>query len=82
MKNDESLYLAERIRASLASHPEVSELGIDVVVVKERIVVRGTLTSDRRKAQVLAHVRTLCPDLEIDDELRVEVLREPKTETV
>ncbi len=79
---DESVYRAERVRESLACEPEVSELGLEVVIVDDRIVLRGTLTSDRRKAQVLEHVRRLCPDLEIGDELRIEVLRGPKTESV
>jgi osmotically-inducible protein OsmY len=82
MRKDESLYLAERVRESLASDPSVAELGIEVVVFEERVVLKGTLTSDRRKAQILAHVRKLCPDLVVGDELRIEVLREPKTESV
>jgi len=82
MKKDESLYLAERVRESLASEPSVAELGIEVVVVEERVVLRGTLTSDRRKSQVLAHVRKICPDLIVGDELRIEILSEPETESV
>jgi osmotically-inducible protein OsmY len=82
MKKEESLYLAERVRTSLASEPSVAELGIEVVVVEERVVLRGTLTSDRRRDQVLAHVRKVCPGLTIGDELRIETLREPETESV
>ena len=82
MKKDESLYLAERVRESLASEPSVAELGIEVIVVEERVVLRGTLTSGRRKAQVLAHVRSICPHLVVGDELRIETLSEPETETV
>ena len=48
----------------------------------ERVVLRGTVTSERRREQVLALVVRLCPDLEIDDEIRVEVLRDPKSEPV
>ena len=79
---DESVYRAEHVRESLACEPGVSELGLEVDIVDDRIVLRGTLTSDRRKAQVLEHVQRLCPDLEIRDELRVDVLRAPKTESV
>ena len=79
---DERVYRAEHVRESLACDPAVSELGLEVAIVDERIVLRGTLTSERRKAQVLEHVRRLCPDLEIRDELRVDVLRGPKTESV
>jgi osmotically-inducible protein OsmY len=82
MRSDESVYRAEQVREALASEPCVSELGIEVAVVGTRIVLRGTLTSERRREPVLDHVKRLCPDLEIDDELRVEVLREPKTESV
>ena len=82
MKKYESLYLAERVRESLASEPSVAELGIEVAVVEERVVLRGTLTSDRRKAQVLAHVHKICPDLVVGDELRIEPLSEPETESV
>ena len=79
---DESVYRAERVRESLACDPGVSELGLEVVIVDERIVLRGAVTSERRKAHVLEHVQRLCPDLEIGDELRVDVLRGPKTETL
>ena len=65
MRNDESVYRAERIREALATEPEVAELGVEVAVVGGRIVLRA-----------------ICPDLEIDDELRVETLREPKTEVL
>ena len=82
MRKDQSLYLAERVRSSIAEDPDVSELGIEVEVEGERIVLRGSLTSERRKTQVLALVERLCPGLEIDDEMRVEILREPKSETV
>ena len=82
MRKDQSLYLAERVRSSIAEDPDVCELGIEVAVEGERIVLRGSLTSERRKAQVLALAQRLCPGLQVDDEMRVEVLREPKTETV
>jgi len=82
MKSDESVYRAERIREALATQPDVGELGIEVAVVGARIVLRGTLTSERRRTHILEHVRAICPDLEIDDELRVETLREPKTEVL
>jgi osmotically-inducible protein OsmY len=82
MRNDESVYRAERIREALATEPGLGELGIEVVVVGARIVLRGTVTSERRRTHILEHVRTTCPDLEIDDELRVETLREPKTEVL
>ena len=82
MRNEENLYRAERVRAALASDPAVCELGIDVVIVYDRIVLRGTVTSDRRKAEIFALVRKLAPDLEIGDELRVEILRQPTAESV
>jgi len=82
MKNEESVYFAERVRATLAADPDVAELGIEVLFVGGRVVLRGTVTSDRRKEQVLALVQRLCPGLEIDDDLRIEVLREPKAESV
>ncbi|HVQ35670.1 MAG TPA: BON domain-containing protein [Candidatus Bathyarchaeia archaeon] len=82
MRNDESVYRAERIREALATEPEVAELGVEVAVVGGRIVLRAIVTSERRRAHILEHVRRLCPDLEIDDELRVETLREPKTEVL
>jgi hypothetical protein len=82
MRSDESLYRAERVRKAIASEPGVCELGIEVEIVGERVVLRGTVTSERRREQVLALVVRLCPDLEFDDEIRVEVLRDPKSEPV
>ncbi len=82
MRNDESLYLAERIRASIASEPGLCELGIEVVVVDDRVVLRGTLGSDRRRQQIVALVRRLAPQLPVVDELAVQVLRAPNAEVV
>jgi hypothetical protein len=82
MKNDESVYRAERVRQALATEPGLGELGIEVAVAGGRIVLRGVLTSERRRVHIFEHVRRICPDLEIDDELRVETLRAPKTEVL
>ena len=82
MTNSATPYRAERIRAAIASEPGVCELGISVEIVGDRVVLRGTVTSDRRRDQVLALVARLCPDLQLDDEMQVEVLRDPKAESV
>lgn len=82
MNDATSPYRAERIRAAIASEPGVCELGISVEIVGNRVVLRGTVTSDRRRDQVLALVHRLCPDLQIDDDMQVEVLRDPKSEPV
>jgi osmotically-inducible protein OsmY len=82
MKSDESVYRAERIREALATEPGLGELGIEVVVLGGRIVLRGVVSSERRRVHISEHVRRICPDLEIDDEMRVETLREPKTEVL
>ena len=82
MNDATSPYRAERIREAIASEPGLCELGISVEIVANRVVLRGTVTSDRRRGLVLALVERLCPDLQIDDDMQVEVLRDPKAETV
>lgn len=80
MKNDTTPYRAERIREAIATR--ACELGIEVEIVGDRIVLRGTVPSDRRREKVLEFVAQLAPDLTIDDEMDVQVLREPKAEPV
>ena len=82
MNDATSPYRAERIREAIASEPGVCELGISVEIVVNRVVLRGTVTSARRREQVVALVARLCPDLPVDDEMQIEVLRDPKAERV
>jgi osmotically-inducible protein OsmY len=82
MKADEKLagYLAERLRAELARDPLVGRLGVEIVVVGGRVVLRGEVATLERKQRMAEAVARLVPDLQVDDEVRVRALSEPERE--
>jgi len=81
--SEPTAYLAERIRIALAHDPRTHELGLLVSVAAGRVVVSGTVTSATRSRDVVTVVRELCPDLEIQDDLRVKAAdAPPDSETV
>lgn len=50
-------HVVVHIRDALAVDARVSELGLEVVVVGEHVVVRGSVTTSSRKEQILVVVR-------------------------
>ncbi len=55
-------YRAEHLRAALAADPRVHELGLDVAVLGDTIVLRGTVATEAMRAAVGEVAREFAPD--------------------
>ena len=53
--SDRDPYLAEHVREALAQDPRVGELGLNVEIIGETVVLRGTLTSPERR-EAASHI--------------------------
>ena len=73
---DPPQYAAERIRSALAADPRVAELGVAVKIVGNRVQLGGAVATRDRRQLVEEIVRGLMPDHEVQNDIRVEDLRE------
>jgi hypothetical protein len=64
-------YVVARIQEALILDDRLAEQGLDVVAVNERIVVRGKIATDERRAAALELVRRLAGGREIVDDVDV-----------
>ena len=69
---DPPQYVAERIRAALASDPRVSELGLAVKIVGSRVQLGGAVATPDRRALAEEIVRQLLPEHEIQNDIKVQ----------
>lgn len=76
-------YLAQHLHEALASDPRVNELGIEVEIEGETVVLRGTLTSPEQREAVTRVARDVAPDHQVRNETTVKDLTEPtQTEVI
>lgn len=76
-------YLAEHLHEALASDPRVNEIGIEVGIEGETLVLRGTLTSAEQQEAVARVAREMAPRFAIRNETVVKDLTEPaQTEVI
>ena len=73
-------YLAQKLRDALAADARTGELGLDVVVDRDRFIVRGTVGSDERRSAISDVALEVAPDVEIVNETEVKEIGEPGTE--
>jgi hypothetical protein len=73
-------YVAQKLRDALAADARTGELGLDVHLVGERFVVRGTVGSDARRSAINDVARDVAPDVEIVNETDVKEVNEPGVE--
>lgn len=71
-----SEYLAEHIRTALTTDDRVHEQGVEVTVMGETIVLRGTVPTQARRDAVSIVAHELAPAAEIVND--VEVLPNPE----
>jgi osmotically-inducible protein OsmY len=69
---DPPQYVAERIRSALAADRRVSELGLAVKIVGNRVHLGGAVATPDRRALVEEIVGRLLPDHEIQNDIRVQ----------
>lgn len=75
----EAEYRAEHLRAVLAADPRVHELGLDVAVLGDTIVLRGTVATPAMKAAVGEVAHEFAPDAVIVNDVEVPPNPEPDT---
>ncbi|MET8777232.1 BON domain-containing protein [Nocardia sp. NPDC050713] len=70
-------YLVARLRRALAEDPRTAELGVQVTIRGEVVVLDGEVTSEQRKQQMEAVVREQLPGVVIHNDVRVSVPTAP-----
>jgi osmotically-inducible protein OsmY len=73
---DPPQYVAERIRSALASDRRVSEIGIGVKIVGNRVQLSGAVATRERRALVEEVVRELLPDHDVQNDVVVQEMTE------
>jgi osmotically-inducible protein OsmY len=73
---DPPQYVAEHIRTALASDRRVSELGIGVKIVGNRVQLSGAVATPDRRALVAEIVHQLLPDHEVQNDIVVQEIAE------
>ena len=75
---DPPQYVAERIRSALAADKRVSELGINVKIVADRVQLGGAVATHDRRALVEQIVRELMPEHAVQNDIVVQEMGEPQ----
>ncbi|WP_068056601.1 BON domain-containing protein [Nocardia xishanensis] len=70
-------YLVARLRRALAEDPRTAELGVQVTIRGEVVVLDGEVTSAQRKQQMEQVVREQLPGVVIHNDVRVMVPTAP-----
>ena len=73
---DPPQYVAEHIRTALASDRRVSELGIGVKIVGNRVQLSCAVATPDRRALVAEIVHQLLPDHEVQNDIVVQEIAE------
>ena len=73
-------YLAQRLRDAVAADARTGELGLDVAVAGERLIVRGIVGSEERRRAIDDVAREILPDVEVVNETDVKEVHEPGAE--
>ena len=73
---DPPQYVAERIRSALASARRVSEIGIGVKIVGNRVHLSGAVATTDRRALVETIVRELMPDHDVQNDIVIQEMGE------
>ena len=70
-------YIAEHVRDALASDPRTAGIELDVSAAGDAIVLRGTVTTTRRRDAAQDVIREHFPNWEIHNELIAREFQEP-----
>jgi osmotically-inducible protein OsmY len=70
-------YLAEHVREALGKDSRVSELGVEVEISGQTVILSGAVTSAERQAAAAAVAHDLLPQHQVRNETRVAELPEP-----
>lgn len=73
-------YLAQHLRDAIAADARTGELGVEVTVVGERLIVRGIVGSEERRSAIDDVAGEVVPDVEIVNETEVKDVHGPGAE--
>jgi hypothetical protein len=76
------VYVVEALRNALARDPRVHELGLTVRLVAGKLFLAGVVASAERRDSIGVVVRELLPDFDVQNELSVEPMSPPESETL
>jgi len=74
MKNE---HTNQRVEQAIANDARTNELGVRIDCIDRRVLVRGEVASEERRAAVLEVVREQLPEAEIVDHLRLSDAAQP-----
>ncbi len=74
-------HVNQRLEQAIANDLRTNELGIRVEAKDDRVVLRGEVASEERRAAVLAVAREHLPSSDIVDEIRLSDAAEPPDRT-
>lgn len=66
-----------RVEQAIANDARTNELGVRIDCIDRRVLVRGEVASEERRAAVLDVVREQLPEAEIVDHLRLSDATQP-----
>ncbi|HUQ00593.1 MAG TPA: BON domain-containing protein [Aeromicrobium sp.] len=70
-------HASQRLEQAIANDVRTNELGIRVEVIDRRVILRGEVASEDRRAAVVAVAREQIPSAQIVDELRLSDAADP-----
>jgi osmotically-inducible protein OsmY len=73
-------YLLAHLHDALLTDDRLHEQAIEIVVVGDRLELRGEVATPERRQAALDIVHELAPDIEVVDDLRVSRIGEPSDE--
>ena len=77
MTDEPPEYVAAHVREALATDPRVNELGLDVQVAGEEVVVTGAVMTESRRDAVDRVVGDAAPGLRVRNQTTVAAYEEP-----
>ena len=70
-------HVSQRVEQAIANDLRTNELGIRVEVIDRRLILRGEVASDDRRAAVITVAQEQMPSAEIVDEIRLSDAADP-----
>jgi len=67
----------QRVEQAIANDARTNELGVRIDCIDQRVLVRGEVASEERRAAVLEVVREQLPEAEIVDHLHLSDATQP-----
>lgn len=77
MTTEPAEYIVAHVREALATDPRVNELGLDVQVQGDEVVVTGSVMTEGRRAAIAKVVEAAAPECRVRNQASVVTFSEP-----